>query len=163
MRDWEAQHGKHEMSYGLACDRCVTEPIPNACLLMARVRQAITQLFAAGRHREATEILVEHIMLISPGANKEKMLKGRKLEWDPFGSRRCELVNWNLSNCQISQLPESFCALVCYGDLKLNGNQLRSLPEGFGDITVGGGLFLSRNQLTEYPSSFPNAAGGVER
>merc|ERR1711865_726177 len=79
--------------------------------LWACLRRAITQLFAAGQHREATEILVEHIMLVSPGADKKKMLKGRKFD------ERGELVEWDLSCCKISQLPESFCALVCTGDL----------------------------------------------
>ena len=136
------------------------------------------QLFGDGRHREATEILVEHIMLVSPGADREKMLKGRQFD------ERGELVDWDLSYCKISQLPESFCALVCRGNLDLSDNRLRSLPEGFGDITVGGhlnlhynrlqslpegfgsitvggNLDLRGNQLTEYPSSFPNATGDI--
>merc|ERR1711865_1215329 len=85
--------------------------------LRACLRQAIAQLFGAGQHREATEILVEHIMLVSPGADKEKMLEGREFD------ERGELVEWNLSGCKISQLPESFCALVCR-NLNLIRNQL---------------------------------------
>merc|ERR1711865_1176100 len=121
--------------------------------LQACLRGAIAQLFSDGQHREATEILVEHTMLISPGADREKMLEGRKFD------ERGELVHWNLSFCKISQLPESFCALVCHGDLFLSDNQLQWLPDGFGNITVGGYLNLGYNQLTEYPSSFPNVKG----
>ena len=80
-------------------------------------------------------------MLVSPGADKEKMLKGRKFD------KRGELVHWDLGYCKISQLPESFCALVCRGNLYLCGNQLRSLPEGFGNIIVGENLHLYGNQL----------------
>merc|ERR1719162_981235 len=98
--------------------------------LWACLRRAMAQLFGAGRHCEATEILVEHIMLVSPGADREKMLNGRTFD------ERGELMDWMLSYCKISQLPESFCALVCRGHVNLNGNRLRSLPEGFGDITV---------------------------
>merc|ERR1711865_1303761 len=94
--------------------------------LQACLRGAIAQLFSDGQHREATEILVEHIMVVSPGADREKMLKGRKFD------ERGELVHWKLSFCKISQLPESFCALVCRGDLNLVRNQLQLLPEGFG-------------------------------
>ena len=48
--------------------------------MMAGVGQAMAQLFGAGRHREATEILVEHIMLVSPGADREMMLEGRQFD-----------------------------------------------------------------------------------
>merc|ERR1711865_413263 len=67
--------------------------------LQACLRGAITQLFGDGRHREATEILVEHIMLVNPGTDREKMLEGRY--FDEHG----ELVDWKLSYCKISQLP----------------------------------------------------------
>merc|ERR1712028_100528 len=64
--------------------------------LWACLWPAITQLFDAGQHREATEILVEHIMLVSPGADRETMLNGRTFD------ERGELMDWMLSYCKIS-------------------------------------------------------------
>jgi len=93
-------------------------------------------------------------MLASPGANRRKMLAGRK--FDSTG----ELVQWNLCYGKISKLPEMFGALVCNGYLGLGDNQLRSLPESFGNITVSGPLLLSRNQLHRLPKSFSNITVG---
>ena len=114
------------------------------------MRQACAQLFGIGQHRKATEILVEHTMLVSRGADREKMLAGR--EFDEHG----KLANWDLTcMChKISRLPESFGALVCRGDLILSRNQLRALPDGFGNITVGGNLYLNDNQLQALPEGF---------
>ena len=50
---------------------------------------AIAQLSSNGQHRQATEILVEHIMLISPSADQEKMLASR--EFDEQGKLHAEL------------------------------------------------------------------------
>ena len=92
-------------------------PSLSKCPLVRKmlVLQGVRQLFSAGKDREATEILVEHIMLVSPGADKERMLKYWQFD------ERGELVDWNLSYCKISQLPESFCALVCRRD-RLGGS-----------------------------------------
>merc|ERR1712086_431933 len=115
----------------------------------ACIRQGIRQLFSAGKDREATEILVDHILLVSPGAYRQKMLQGKLLPWgqsggctfDPSG----KLENWYMSHCNISKLPPSFGAVVCSGDLNLRHNELESVPDGFSDISVAGDLNLGGN------------------
>jgi len=128
------------------------------------IRQGIRQLFSAGQDCEATEILVDHIMLISPGADRQKLLQGRY-----FNERHWEngkLGVWDLDCCKISKLPPSFGALVCCGDLHLSENELESVPEGFSEITLGGKLYLGNNtgySLTGVPKNFPNVKGTVYR
>merc|ERR1711865_1031011 len=107
----------------------------------ARIRQRVACLFSTGQHRKATQVLIRHIIAVSPGANRKKML--RSLNFDKKGL----LVDWNLCGCKISVLPRSFSALVCTGDLDLGDNQLESLPANFGQLQVGGGLWLHSNQL----------------
>ena len=65
-------------------------------------------------------------MLVSPGANRQKMLRG----YIDLGGK---LEYWSLTRCNISKLPPSFGALVCSGDLYLNHNKLKSLPKGFSE------------------------------
>ena len=108
----------------------------------------MAQLFSTGQHHEATELLVEHIVAGSPGAESDKMLIGRK--FDDTG----RLVGWNMCSCKISALPQSFSALACSGSLLLNNNLLKSLPSSFGQLKVGGSLYLSYNQLESLPASF---------
>ena len=129
------------------------------------MQQEIGQLFNTGKDREASEILVDHIMLVSPGADHQKMLQTRNFA-------QGKLVTWNLSVCKISKLPHSFGALVCSGALSLNGNELESLPEGFSDITLGRDLILwwdpsgvlqGNPRLTGIPKTFPNVRGRVIR
>merc|ERR1712166_1196979 len=60
--------------------------------LWACIRQGVRQLFSAGQDREATGILVDHIMLVSPGANRQKMLRLRR--FDESG----KLGFWGLNN-----------------------------------------------------------------
>ena len=120
--------------------------------------QGIRQLFSAGKDREATEILVDHTMLVSSGANRQSMLQCRDV--DQSG----KLGHWYLTRCNISKLPPSFGALVCSGDLYLNHNKLESLPKGFSEISVAGDLWLRGNpQLTGVPENFPNVKGKVRR
>ena len=113
------------------------------------VQQGIRQLFSAGQDREATEILVDHIMLVSPGADRERMLRVRSFV------ESGKLEYWDLGHCKISKLPPSFGALVCSGSLNLsgslsfgalvcNGNKLESVPKSFSRITVGGTLNLPK-------------------
>ena len=109
--------------------------------------QAVRQLFSAGKDREATEILVDHIMLVSPGAYRQTMLRGRK--FDESG----KLGDWNLSGCKISKLPPSFGALVCK-TVDLSDNQLEFLPNSFAEIDVGRFLSLSCNKLEMLPDGF---------
>jgi len=114
----------------------------------ARIRQRVACLFSTGQHRKATKVLARHIIAVSPGANREKMLGGLKFDKEYL------LVDWNLCGCKISVLPRSFSALVCTGDLELNCNQLRSLPADFGQLEVGGYLQLNANQLESLPADF---------
>ena len=78
--------------------RCVAEALLQMqtceCLL---VRQELVQLFSSGEHQHATAIMVDHIMFLNPGANRQMMLNGRKFGEDG------RLMYWNLSYCKISQ------------------------------------------------------------
>ena len=97
-------------------------------------------------------------MLVSPGADRRKMLQYRR--FDESG----KLGTWYLSHCSISKLPPSFGVLVCSGILTLSYNKLESLPESFSEITLGGFLNLRYNpQLTGVPENFPNVKGRVRR
>merc|ERR1712166_842709 len=58
--------------------------------LWACIRQGIRQLFSSGKDGEATEILVDHIMLVSPGADRQEMLRAGR--FDESG----KLGNWDL-------------------------------------------------------------------
>merc|ERR1712086_66074 len=121
-----------------ACNTTIGEIAQqNRDQLWACMRQGIRQLFSAGKDREATRILMDHIMLVSPGADRRKMLQGRTF------SRSGKLGNWDLDHCKISKLPPSFGAVVCSGGLSLSYNKLESLAESFSEITVGRTLWLS--------------------
>ena len=97
----------------------------------------------------ATALAVQQILEVSPGANEPKMLSGRKF------NKNGELVEWELGECNIAALPESFGeTFVCSGGLSLSFNQLRSLPAGFYKLRVGGDIFLTCNQLESLPPTF---------
>ena len=70
--------------------------------------QSLRQLFSTGKDREATEILVNHVMLVSPNAKRASILQGSKFAIDGAG----KLENCYLNCCKISKLPPSFGALV---------------------------------------------------
>merc|ERR1712195_374839 len=55
-----------------------------------RIRQRVARLFSTGQHRKATQVLIRHIIAVSPGANRKKIL--RSLNFDKKGL----LVDWNL-------------------------------------------------------------------
>ena len=112
------------------------------------LQQGIRQLLSTGRDRQATEVLVVHIMLVSPGADRQRMLQERRFE------ENGKLGTWILSYCKISKLPPSFGALVCSGALVLDNNYLESLPDSFSDIIVGAALSLSDNKLQSVPARF---------
>ena len=138
-------------------------------------------LFGKGQHKEATERLVEQLMALNPGANRDQMLKGRNFDANGL------LVNWYLNSCNIAELPETFGDILCTGGLNLSNNQLeslplrfsnlsigvflslydnnlRSLPPNFEQIRVGGCLNLHANpELTGIPAEFPNVKGRVYR
>merc|ERR1712166_577144 len=131
-------HRSHKVFMMEACNTTIGEIArQKRDQLWACIRQGIGQLFSTGKDREATEILVDHIMLFSPGAERFRMLRERK-----FGPS-VKFGAWNLNGCKISKLPPSFGALVCSGDLQLLNNKLESVPESFSEITVAGyvGLF----------------------
>ena len=99
-------------------------------------------------------------MLVSPRADRQKMLEDRS--FDQSG----KLGNWCLNNCNISKLPPSFGVLVCSGYLDLSYNKLKSLPESFSEITVASRrnlVLIGNPQLTGVPENFPNVKGTVHR
>ena len=49
----------------------------------------VSYLFGKGRHKEATERLVEQLMALNPGADRDEMLKGRRFDADGL------LEDWN--------------------------------------------------------------------
>jgi len=152
-------HQAHQVFMMEACNTTIGEIArQKRDELWACIRQGIRQLFSAGKDREATWILVDHIMLVSPGADQQKMLRGHA--FDESG----KLESWELRYCKISRLPPSFGALVCSGTLYLSYNELESFPEGFSEITVAGDLYLKYSpQLTGVPENFPNVKGRVYR
>jgi hypothetical protein len=60
--------------------------------------------------------LVDHIILVSTDADRQRMLQGR--DFDDIS----KLWDWKMSHCKISKLPPSFGALVCSGYLILSDN-----------------------------------------
>jgi len=62
----------------------------------------------------------------------------------------------NLSDKNITILPESIGNLVNLMDLELYSNQITTLPESFGNLTSLSALNLSDNQITTLPESFGN-------
>merc|ERR1712086_264326 len=131
-------HRSHKVFMMRACNKTIGEiALHKRDKLWACIRQGIRQLFSTGKDREATEILVDHIMLVSPGADRQKMMlqyRGKLEVWQHTCQKFDEsgkLEYWNLSGCKISKLPQSFGALVCSVRLWLNENKLRTVPEGF--------------------------------
>ena len=95
-------------------------------------------------------------MLVSPGADRQKMLQYRIFD------RSGKVEYWSLNGCKISKLPPSFGALVCSGQLDLSFNKLESLPVSFSKISVAGDMYLYGNlQLKGVPENFPNVKGTV--
>ena len=126
------------------------------CLL---VRQELLRLFNACEHQKATDIMVDYIMILNPGAERQTMLNGcefgqRGQQADALGPQ----ASWDLSYSY--QLPELFNTLVCTWILYLNNNNLQSLPESFANITVGGSLTMSGNPKLE-EICFPNVERSV--
>ena len=58
-----------------------------------------------------------------------------------------KLASWNMRECGLRELPDSFGRLEIFGDCDLSKNQIRTLSAGFCDITVHGDLNLGNNQL----------------
>ena len=114
----------------------------------------VSYLFGKGQHKKATERLVQQLMALNPGANRDSMLKCR--DFDANGL----LEDWDLSWCKIAELPESFGAVLCPGTLNLSHNQLASLPLSLRNLSVGGHLCLSFNELRCLPPNFEQTRVG---
>ena len=108
----------------------------------------VSYLFGKGRHKEATERLVEQLMALNPDADRDQMLKRRNFDANGL------LVNWYLNSCNIAELPETFGDILCTGGLDLSNNLLESLPLRFSNLSVGGNLYLSSNKLRSLPPNF---------
>ena len=76
-----------------------------------------------------------------------------------FSINKC-LINLNLSNNNIINIPDIFCLLNIRNNLNLSGNKITQLPNMFGNIQIGGSLDLSCNHLIELPESFGNLCIG---
>ena len=87
-------------------------------------------------------------MALNPDADRDKMLKGRRFDANGL------LMHWYLKYCKIAELSESFGAVLCTGNLELNGNQLESLPRSFANLSVGNNLHLNHNKLRCLPPNF---------
>ena len=68
----------------------------------------------------------------------------------------------NLSENQLTSLPESFGNLRINGKLILTNNRLKSLPESFSNIQISNDLYLVNNSLTTLPESFGNIQVGMD-
>ena len=108
----------------------------------------VSYLFGKGRHKEATERLVELLMVLNPDANRHIMLSSRRFDANGL------LKVWDLRSCNIAELPESFGDILCTGSLDLNLNHLESLPLRFSNLSVGGNLGLSFTKLRCLPPNF---------
>jgi hypothetical protein len=69
------------------------------------------------------------------------------------------LMNLDVSNNQLTQLPESIGKLTNLRQLLLNNNQLTQLPESISELTRLGTLNLSNNQLTQLPRNIDGLTG----
>ncbi|MCC5644356.1 leucine-rich repeat domain-containing protein [Nostoc sp. CHAB 5824] len=69
-------------------------------------------------------------------------------------------LQWlDLSNNQLTELPEAFASLTGLRLLDLHNNQLTELPEAFASLTGLQKLSLDNNQLTELPKAIASLTG----
>ena len=108
----------------------------------------VSYSFGSGRHKEATEMLVQQLMILNPDANRDRILKGRSFDANGL------LKDWDLHNGNIAELPECFGDVLCTGDLLLSFNQLESLLLSISNLTLGGDLSLGYNKLRRLPPNF---------
>ena len=72
---------------------------------------------------------------------------------------QCEhghVVQLDLSEMELREVPECLGNLMWLEQLDLNSNQLQSIPESLGSLTRLGRLHLSRNSLKSIPESLGN-------
>ena len=103
-----------------------------------------------------TEILINQMSKVNPGVSEKKLWQNLTL------NKHGVICNWDLSKCNLIELPELFGAIRTTEYLDLSGNQVKSLPESFGYITVGMHLDLSDNQLNSLPDSFKSITVGQD-
>jgi exodeoxyribonuclease V alpha subunit len=65
-----------------------------------------------------------------------------------------DLTELDLSNCELSTLPESIGNLTNLTELYLSNNQISTLPESIGNLTNLDVLYLGGNELSTLPESF---------
>jgi internalin A len=68
----------------------------------------------------------------------------------------------DLSEMDLSELPESIGNLTNLKHLNLSRNQLNALPESIGNLTKLTHLYLSRNQLNALPESIGNLSNLID-
>jgi hypothetical protein len=77
---------------------------------------------------------------------------------DTFGMKLegKNVVKLNLSNNNLSHLPNSIKIFKSLNTLWLNNNNITDLPESMGDLTALEKLYLAQNELASLPQSFGN-------
>jgi len=96
-----------------------------------------TKLWEDGRHELVMESLIKEMLVLNPKTTEEQLRQGLN-----FGGGL--LQNWNLADCNLEALPESF------GNVRLNGDGYTTAPGG------NCGLRMENNQLKTLPKSFGN-------
>ena len=114
----------------------------------------VSYLFGKGRHKEATERLVEQLMALNPDAMRDSWIQRHHMLKCRCFDANGLLKSWDLGWCDIAKLPESFGDILCTGNLYLNANRLESLPLRFVNLRVGGCLSLKTNKLRSLPPNF---------
>jgi Leucine-rich repeat (LRR) protein len=87
-------------------------------------------------------------------SDPEQESKGMaKVQWRIEKARRKKATFLDLSELELSTLPEALGQLTNLQKLNLSGNQLTTLPESLGQLTNLQLLYLFDNQLTTLPES----------
>eukprot|EP00656_Telonema_subtile_P023347 TRINITY_DN24765_c0_g1_i1.p1 TRINITY_DN24765_c0_g1~~TRINITY_DN24765_c0_g1_i1.p1 ORF type:complete len:155 (-),score=33.11 TRINITY_DN24765_c0_g1_i1:1-417(-) len=116
---------------------------------LAQVREwkVLLLLWRSGKHEQAAEVLIQHTMRCSPGADEKRIRKG--LGFNGNGT----LGHWDLVRCRLTALPEEFGTVRTTGHVNLSGNQLAHLPESFGCL-----LYTSPSPRDRTRSRMPSSA-----
>jgi Leucine-rich repeat (LRR) protein len=76
-----------------------------------------------------------------------------EVEWRIEQARREGATILDLSNMNLTEVPESIGSLTQLTDFNLSNNELTSIPESIGSLTQLTWLYLCGNQLTSLPES----------